>query len=97
MSQTSSGSAPTTFEACVPCTAGSACPGGIGDHADAANPLDCEPGHYCPNESNHQGNQVGAMHVRQYPCDAGTYMPSEATDKSAKSFCLTCDAGYYCP
>jgi len=77
------GSTETRFQgsaACAgPCPAGKRCP----DEA-TIEPLDCEPGAFCPSQS-----------ASSLPCPPGTF--SNRTDNQQVSDCVACSAGMLCP
>ncbi|XP_070551430.1 uncharacterized protein [Ptychodera flava] len=71
---------------CDPCPAGSYCdPHELGNVTGIIVPMDCIPGHYCPE---------GTEYAEQFKCDIGTF--SNKTNLASKAECTNCTAGYYC-
>ena len=64
---------------CIPCPRGKACELGT------QTPADCEPGYYCPAQTEF---------AKQYPCPAGTFQT--ATDLERPDQCTACGQGKYC-
>ncbi|XP_077985306.1 uncharacterized protein LOC144439946 [Glandiceps talaboti] len=71
---------------CQPCPTGFYCdPYEFGNVTGIIVPMDCIPGHYCPQ---------GTEYAEQNKCEVGTF--SNMTNLASQSECTNCTGGYYC-
>ncbi|XP_071958404.1 uncharacterized protein [Antedon mediterranea] len=71
---------------CDICPLGKYCdPYELGNVTGVIVPVDCIPGHFCPN---------GTEYAEQNKCPVGTYSNKTNLDNAGK--CTSCDAGWYC-